>query len=269
MYSKIINPLTGRKVSITGKLGKTVLRNYLQVLIGGAAAYGRRAPVQIFEVATKHTGGTTYHKVADTLKALTSAIANAEKLLHSKSIIVFKMVFPDNRYKRTTPKAPHQAHTFALARDTTHLVIYDNSGRDKYEGRADYLTNYKYVINKLAGARTLVFFPTDDLVSKVREYTNITEQSEGSCRDFINALRDHRLLQVLPLSDVEFTDLTTGKIWKFDASSNTINQNNRAVSEEESEEETDSDEEDVDGGDVEEETDSVGDRASHPGSVRI
>ena len=38
MYSKIINPLTGRKVSITGKLGKTVLRNYLQVLIGGAAA---------------------------------------------------------------------------------------------------------------------------------------------------------------------------------------------------------------------------------------
>ena len=230
---------------------------------------GRRAPVQIFEVATKNTGGTTYHKVADTREELTRAIADAEKLLNDKSIIVFKMVFPDNRYKRTTPKAPHQAHTFALARDTTHLVIYDNSGRDKYEGSADYLTNYKYVINTLAARRALVFFPTDDLVSKVLEYTNITTQSEGSCRDFINALKAHRLLQVLPLSDVEFTDRITGKIWKFDASSNTINQNNSAVSEEESEEETDSDEEDVDGGDVEEYSDSVEGRTSHPGPVRI
>ena len=38
MYSKIVNPKTDRRVSITGKLGKTILRNYLLVLSGGAAS---------------------------------------------------------------------------------------------------------------------------------------------------------------------------------------------------------------------------------------
>jgi len=37
MYSEIVNPLTGEKVSITSKLGKSILRNYLMVLRGGAA----------------------------------------------------------------------------------------------------------------------------------------------------------------------------------------------------------------------------------------
>ena len=36
MYSKITNPETGRKIYINGKLGKTILRNYLLVLKGGA-----------------------------------------------------------------------------------------------------------------------------------------------------------------------------------------------------------------------------------------
>jgi len=35
-YSKIINPKTGRKVSITGKLGQNILRNYIAVLRGGS-----------------------------------------------------------------------------------------------------------------------------------------------------------------------------------------------------------------------------------------
>lgn len=35
MYSKITNPLTGRKVSINGKVGKNILRNYINVLVGG------------------------------------------------------------------------------------------------------------------------------------------------------------------------------------------------------------------------------------------
>ena len=37
MYSKITNPKTGRKVSVEGRLGKTILRNYLLVLKGGAS----------------------------------------------------------------------------------------------------------------------------------------------------------------------------------------------------------------------------------------
>ena len=37
MYSKIVNPKTGRKVSVTSRLGKNILRKYLSVLPGGAA----------------------------------------------------------------------------------------------------------------------------------------------------------------------------------------------------------------------------------------
>ena len=33
MYSKITNPITGRKVSITGKLGRKILKNYFFYLI--------------------------------------------------------------------------------------------------------------------------------------------------------------------------------------------------------------------------------------------
>ena len=32
MYSKIINPKTGKKVLTTSRLGKSILRNYLKVL---------------------------------------------------------------------------------------------------------------------------------------------------------------------------------------------------------------------------------------------
>ena len=36
MFNKIINPKTGRKVNVNGKIGKSILQNYLQQL-GGAA----------------------------------------------------------------------------------------------------------------------------------------------------------------------------------------------------------------------------------------
>jgi len=38
MYSKITNPRTGRRVSVKSRLGKTILRNYLLVLKGGASS---------------------------------------------------------------------------------------------------------------------------------------------------------------------------------------------------------------------------------------
>ena len=37
MYSKIVNPKTGRKVSVKSRLGKNILRKYLFILNGGAA----------------------------------------------------------------------------------------------------------------------------------------------------------------------------------------------------------------------------------------
>mgnify|MGYP006142185123 FL=1 len=35
-YSKIVNPKTGRKVSISGRIGREILKQYLNVLTGGA-----------------------------------------------------------------------------------------------------------------------------------------------------------------------------------------------------------------------------------------
>jgi len=36
MYSQIINPKTGRKVNVNGRLGRRIIRNYLVFLNGGA-----------------------------------------------------------------------------------------------------------------------------------------------------------------------------------------------------------------------------------------
>ena len=36
MYSKITNPETGRKVNLFGKIGQQVLKNYINVMNGGA-----------------------------------------------------------------------------------------------------------------------------------------------------------------------------------------------------------------------------------------
>lgn len=35
-YSKIVNPRTGRKVSVNGKLGREILKQYMNVLVGGS-----------------------------------------------------------------------------------------------------------------------------------------------------------------------------------------------------------------------------------------
>ena len=43
MYDKIVNPKTGRKVTINGKIGREILKNYILFSNGGAA------PVQIYK----------------------------------------------------------------------------------------------------------------------------------------------------------------------------------------------------------------------------
>ena len=61
MYSKITNPITGRKISINGKLGKTILINYLLVLKGQARLFLR--PQENFHAtATCTHSGIIYHK---------------------------------------------------------------------------------------------------------------------------------------------------------------------------------------------------------------
>tara|TARA_B110000211_G_scaffold158151_1_gene179009 strand:+ start:3620 stop:3805 length:186 start_codon:yes stop_codon:yes gene_type:complete len=42
MYTKVVNPKTGRKVAITSRLGKQIIKNYLNYLRGGRVNWGRR-----------------------------------------------------------------------------------------------------------------------------------------------------------------------------------------------------------------------------------
>ena len=42
MYSKIVNPNTGRKVLVNSRLGKKIVRQYLEILTGGAGAYAMK-----------------------------------------------------------------------------------------------------------------------------------------------------------------------------------------------------------------------------------
>jgi hypothetical protein len=54
MYSNIVNPKTGRRVSVKSRLGKKILRQYLFILSGGAAL-----------ATTPAVGDTEYKKDQD------------------------------------------------------------------------------------------------------------------------------------------------------------------------------------------------------------
>ena len=51
MYSKIVNPKTGRKVSVTSRLGKSIVRKYLNVLTGGTQRVHQVPPRALGPVA--------------------------------------------------------------------------------------------------------------------------------------------------------------------------------------------------------------------------
>tara|TARA_B110000977_G_scaffold138669_1_gene176116 strand:- start:520 stop:1044 length:525 start_codon:yes stop_codon:yes gene_type:complete len=58
MYTKVVNPKTGRKVAITSRLGKQIIKNYLNYLRGGESTGGeelsaaQRYKAQMTSIAT-------------------------------------------------------------------------------------------------------------------------------------------------------------------------------------------------------------------------
>ena len=73
MYSKIVNPATGRKVSITGRLGKTILKKYFNVLNGGARGEGRMA--------------TLSPEFLEDLRKITISVMSTDNVVKGKFII--------------------------------------------------------------------------------------------------------------------------------------------------------------------------------------
>ena len=48
MYSKIVNPKTGRKVNINSKLGKTIIQNYINYSLGGASIAESKSKKKVY-----------------------------------------------------------------------------------------------------------------------------------------------------------------------------------------------------------------------------
>ena len=85
MYSKIINPETGRSVLINGQLGKNILRTYLKVLEGGSGE-GRSALNQTATLVDQ-----IIHNYKDTIsKAIAQAELNFDKLVVDERGILIK-----------------------------------------------------------------------------------------------------------------------------------------------------------------------------------
>ena len=85
MYSKIINPETGRSVLINGQLGKNILRTYLKVLEGGSGE-GRPALNQTATLVDQ-----IIHNYKDTIsKAIAQAELNFDKLVVDERGILIK-----------------------------------------------------------------------------------------------------------------------------------------------------------------------------------
>tara|TARA_B110000977_G_scaffold192590_1_gene266318 strand:+ start:483 stop:902 length:420 start_codon:yes stop_codon:yes gene_type:complete len=82
MYSKIVNPKTGRKVSTKGKLGQSILRNYIN-LLGGKAGVSKlifiRDCLPIMDAEWNKGAGTTRWGQSIPWKSLEKIVAFSPK----------------------------------------------------------------------------------------------------------------------------------------------------------------------------------------------
>lgn len=264
MYRKIVNPLTGRKVNLLGKLGQSILRNYIDALYGGGdkralkkkmalqtgkrkdilaakrkklrneAAEKRRREKAILVVATPNSidrlsasvpAYMKYRKQADTVADIDTLIRDAQTSLQPRAggeppIVRITLVWPDSNYASETPNYPHQAHSFAITCSSTHCLVYDNSGADKYYSDPSSMpaaTNYKHVIHELVQGRRLYFFPKVELWTKpqssvcqaekqlkqdVFKCNKIVSADEGGCLAYVEKLVSNGFLQSLPFQKI-------------------------------------------------------------------
>ena len=127
MYSKIINPVTGRKVAINGKLGRTILRKYLFVLSGGAVQLTLdeikgRHPLRSIQEYTVYNG-TQKGKVVG-YKDGSSGIK-----------VKLKLEVGDGRYGRTTHVSPERLTEATATVAASKALTVSNPGEIRYNGK--------------------------------------------------------------------------------------------------------------------------------------
>ena len=93
MYSKIVNPQTGRKVLINGRLGRQILKNYVTILIGGFHPDLPTIPEELEEMGSSPTEEELLLE-EETLQH-ESAAAKFDEILASRPIHQRQQVIPD------------------------------------------------------------------------------------------------------------------------------------------------------------------------------
>ena len=95
MYSKIINPKTGRKVYVKGKLGKQILKNYLLVMRGGS---GSAPPMKLSSGTITDVDNKTVIYTFDNSGHLKIQLTNTQIL---SGFIVGELLRQENAGKQT------------------------------------------------------------------------------------------------------------------------------------------------------------------------
>ena len=121
MYSKIVNPMTGRRISITGKLGKIILRNYINILMGEAAVHGgdadtSRLPLRsLAYIATSRWGSSEETRVGAARDFATLVADN--KIVYSDIVSLQSWITENSNGKHILIEDMHgrKVHPFFLS----------------------------------------------------------------------------------------------------------------------------------------------------------
>ena len=115
-----------------------------------------KGELSLLRIGTSQGNKQSFDKNCDTNSEITNLIF---KIKNSKMVGI-SMIICDGK------NGKGQGHTFAITKNDDILIVYDNSGPDKYiidrtgggDGEGGY-KNYKKIINELKENRKLLFFP--------------------------------------------------------------------------------------------------------------
>ena len=122
--------------------------------------------------------------------------------LNKYGCVIITMVIPDSYYKGLVKNNNkiHQAHTFALTRNKTHLLLYDISNKDSYYSDEEGWENYRGLIDSLKGDRKLIFFSLKYAKKKRLKSVKDMDQ-EGICFKYIRDLEKENIIMKPELVD--------------------------------------------------------------------
>ena len=152
MYRKIVNPISGKKVSLTGKLGKQILRKYLNYLNGG----DKQMAIIVGQLRAQSEACAS--KVAELEKELTQAkdalaVAKKKELEgaafdemnedqfrelsdETRKIKRTALKFKDKSVAETKAKNKAMIHSWKLAANSSKSIAEAEKARNEAEEKA-------------------------------------------------------------------------------------------------------------------------------------